>query len=292
MVIIKKDLCMDCLTLYQNGVERLLAHHIADAEFESALLLATVLDVSRSAVLLNLPAITPLQIEQFQGFIERRCNHEPFAYITGVQEFWSLDFKVTPDVLIPRPETELIIEHVSDLFPADSFTGQVLDCGTGSGILPITLASIFPKAVFTAIDISKQALAVAQENSKHHGVMEQIDFRQADFMCPFDFTTLFDLIVSNPPYVDPACFSGLQDDVVSFEPHLALDGKGDGFDIVEHLLRTLPKYLQSGGHLFMEIGFDQQQRAEDVLRSLSFYGQYKVHQDYAGLPRLIHAVRL
>ena len=282
---------MECFTLYQQGVALLSKCGIVDAELESSLLLAVILDVPRSTILLDLKTCSPSEVERFESFISRRCQHEPFAYIVGFQEFWSLDFKVTPDVLIPRPETELIIEHITHLFGPDVFCGRVLDCGTGSGILPITLATIYPQATFMACDISEQALVVARENSERHSVSKRLTFFRADFMQPLHVPHAFDLIVSNPPYVDASTFSTLQDDVVQFEPHLALDGTGDGFVIVEHLLRTLPAHLQAGGHLFMEIGFDQQQRAEDVLRSLPIYGQYKVHVDYAGLPRMIHAVK-
>ncbi len=286
------NFCMDCLSLYQNGVDRLLECGIADAELESSLFLAFILDVPRSSVLLNLPRCTKKHIDFFNAYIDRRCQHEPFAYIVGCQEFWSLEFKVTPDVLIPRPETELIIEHFSSIFTEKNTPLQVLDCGTGSGVLPITLATLYPQATFTALDVSAKALRVARENSKLHQVSERIVFNQVDFRQPLEFDGPFDVIVSNPPYVDPATFAELQDDVVHFEPHLALDGKGDGFVIVDHLLHTLPVHLKDGGHLFMEIGFDQQQRAEELLRSLPFYGQYKVHKDHAGLPRMIHAVKV
>ncbi len=283
---------MDCLSLYQIGVEQLSASGIPDPEFESSLFLSTILNVPRSSILLNLPVFSKDDIDCFHIYIKRRCTHEPFAYIVGFQEFWSLEFKVTPDVLIPRPETELIIEHVVSVLHEKKFSGRVLDCGTGSGILPVTLATIFPKATFTAIDISAKALAVAHENSKLHKVDQRISFKQADFMEPLPLNDHFDVIVSNPPYVDPQTFVSLQDDVIAHEPHLALDGKGDGFVIVKHLLRSLAQYLKPGGHLFMEIGFDQQQRAEDVLRSLLIYGQYKVIKDYAGLPRMIYAVKV
>lgn len=282
---------MDCLTLYKEGVDQLRAYDVPDPELESALFLATILNVSRSSVLLNIPACTTENISCFHGYIKRRCTKEPFAYIVGHQEFWSLDFSVTPDVLIPRPETELIIEHIQTILPPADFSGSILDCGTGSGILPVTLATLYAEATFTAIDISEQALAVAKQNSILHGVDHVISFEHADFMKPLNFNSPFDVIVSNPPYVDSASFENLQDDVVQFEPHLALDGKGDGFIIVEHLLRTLAQYLKKGGHLFMEIGYDQGKRVEDVLRSLSFYGQYKVIKDYAGLPRMVHAVK-
>lgn len=282
---------MDCLSLYQTGVKRLTAYGIPDPEFESSLLLAFILNIPRSSVLLNLPVCSAETSTSFESFINRRCNHEPFAYITGHQEFWSLDFTVNPDVLIPRPETELIIEHVVQSFDKKTFNGSMLDCGTGSGILAVTLATIFTKAFFTAIDISEKALAVARNNSHRHQVTKRISFIQADFMQQLHLSAPFDIIVANPPYVDPATFPELQKDVTCFEPSLALDGRGDGFVIAAHLLRTLGQYLKQGGHLFMEIGFDQQQRVEDVLRSLSFYGQYKMIYDYAGMPRMVHIIK-
>lgn len=282
---------MDCLSLYQSGVDQLKSHSIADPEFESSLLLAFILGISRSSVLLNLGVCSADDAERFDSYIKRRCSHEPFAYITGHQEFWSLDFVVTPDVLIPRPETELIIEHVGTCFPDRNFHGHILDCGTGSGILPVTLATLYTKAVLTALDVSEKALAVAVQNSKLHHVEDRITFLQADFMQSLPLNEEFDIIVSNPPYVDAEIFATLENDVVGYEPHLALDGGQDGFDMVDHLLRSLGQHLTSGGHLFMEIGYDQQQRVEDVLRSLPFYGQYNVVKDYAGLVRMVHAVK-
>ncbi len=283
---------MDCLALYQSGVDQLQSCSIPDAELEASLFLAFILGVPRSSILLNQQECSADDISRFKAYISRRCQQEPFAYIIGLQEFWSLDFKVTPDVLIPRPETELIIEQVQAFFPDTGFNGHVLDCGTGSGVLPITLATLYPQARFTAIDVSSAALAVAAENSRLHQVSERISFVEADFMAPLEFKQLFDIIVSNPPYVDVESFSSLQADVVDYEPHLALDGGGEGFAIPKHLLRSLGQYLKPGGHLFMEIGYDQQQRAQDMLRSLSFYGQCKVINDYAGLPRMVHAVKI
>ena len=282
---------MDCLSLYQAGLKHLIESAIPDPELESSLFLAVLLDVPRSSVLLNLLPCSPEIIACFNSCISRRCLHEPFAYIIGSQEFWSLDFIVTPDVLIPRPETELIIEHVLKWRDPNTFNDTVLDCGTGSGILAVTLATIFKKASFTAIDISEKALAIAFENSCKHVVDQRISFLQADFMQQLPLSEPFDIIVANPPYVDATTFPNLQKDVTCFEPHLALDGKGDGFVIIDHLLRTLGRHLKHGGHLFMEIGFDQQQRVEDVLRSLSFYGQYRIINDYAGMPRMVHAVK-
>ena len=283
---------MDCLTLYTEGVAKLTAHGIPDPELDSSLFLAIILGVSRSVILLNTPVCNDEDVQCFNRYIERRCAKEPFAYIVGYQEFWSLDFIVTPDVLIPRPETELIIEQMQTILNPVTFKGSILDCGTGSGILPVTLATIYPNAAFTALDISQEALEIAHKNSIVHQVEHAISFMHADFMHPLEFDSLFDVIVSNPPYVASASFKTLQDDVVQFEPHLALDGKGDGFDIVHHLLHTLGQHLKSGGHLFMEIGYDQKEMAEDVLRSLPFYGQYTVINDYTGLPRMVHAVKV
>lgn len=282
---------MDCLTLYKLALSRLRESGIPDPEFESSLLLAEILDVPRSSVLLNLHPCTVEVVDRFESCITRRCQHEPFAYITGSQEFWSLDFMVTPDVLIPRPETELIIENVLHIFTDQKSGGRILDCGTGSGILPVTLATLYPDMVFTALDISAAALNVAIKNSIHHHCADRISFIQADFMAGLPLCCQYDAIVSNPPYVAAASFPALEEDVVGYEPHIALDGKGDGFVLVEHLLRSLAAYLKPGGHLFMEIGYDQEQRAVDVLRSLENYGQYKVIPDYAGLPRLVHAVK-
>lgn len=191
---------------------------------------------------------------RYDELVERRARREPVAYIRGVQEFWSRDFDVTPAVLIPRPETELIIEELLVSVPKDlpSRPLRLADIGTGSGCLAITAALELPNLEVVATDISAAALAVAQANARHHGVTDRITFFEAPYL--FHTTGLFDLIVSNPPYVTDDEYEDLAPEVREYEPMTALAAGEDGLRDIRQILDLAPERLAPGGTLFMEIG--------------------------------------
>lgn len=205
----------------------------------------------------------------------RRHAGEPIAYITGEREFYSLDFRITPDVLIPRPETELLVELALSHGLAEG--GRAIDLGTGSGAIAVALAHHAPDAEIWAVDRSAQALVVAEENARRHGA--GIRFIESDW---FDGVPpgRFDMIVSNPPYV-PACDMHLDEGDVRAEPRLALIGGDDGLDCLRSIMHQSRERLESGGWLFLEHGYDQAERCRDLLATYG-YSEIRSWKDTAG----------
>ncbi len=278
--------------LYRQGLKVLQQHGVPDADLDCAFLLSHLLDVPKNQLFLCERSLTASQQEIFAQCIQRRSTFEPLAYIVGAQEFWSLPFIVTPAVLIPRPETEILVEEVLAVIPeVAEFQGRILDMGTGSGILPITLALELPQGRFTALDLSWEALQVAKQNCRRHDLTSRICLLQSSWYSSLAKNTLFDIIVCNPPYVDPTTFNALQDDVVEYEPHLALDGGEQGRAVITSFCPDVSSYLVPGGWFFMEIGYDQQEYVTSLLAADPLFTQILVRNDYAGLPRIISARR-
>ncbi|MDR3641360.1 MAG: peptide chain release factor N(5)-glutamine methyltransferase [Humidesulfovibrio sp.] len=233
----------------------------------------------------------PGSMDTFYALVARRAAGEPAAYILGEREFFGLDFRVTPDVLIPRPETEGIVEEAQRLFLAD--TPLVFaDFGTGSGALAVTLAHEFPAARGLAVDISEQALAVASGNARANGVAERLDFVRADFTTLELPAASLDLLVSNPPYVTESEYAMLSPEVRDFEPALALVSPEEGLAHIRGLLPVAVRALRPGGVLLCELGCGQGPAAL-ALTSESGPGLCNVTilKDYAGLDRILKAFR-
>ena len=202
--------------------------------------------------------------DTFQSYIKRRATHEPVAYIVGRREFWSLDFEVSPAVLIPRPDSETLVETALGELKARP-PGKILDLGTGSGCLLIALLTEWPQSFGCGVDLSVGALDIARRNAVRLGVSSRIEFRQADFAEAID--QKFDLIISNPPYIPDGIVSTLDPDVQNFEPHLALKGGADGLMSLHKIARTLPLMLAAGSPAIVEIGFDQAAAASQILQN-------------------------
>lgn len=279
--------------LYEQGVAFLKAAGIDDPQLESAFLLCDILGVSRPQLFISNNLVSGQDEELFLTYLQRRAKREPFAYIVGHQEFWGLDFAVSPAVLIPRPETELLVEQLlATVSDKQLFAGTILDLGTGSGILPVSLSHELPQANFVAVDFSPAALEVARHNIHHHSCGQRVSLVAADFLTAFQASAQFDFIVSNPPYVKKATFADLQPEVVNHEPHLALDGGGDqGLSAITSFAPAVADFLRPGGWFFMEIGFDQKQEVLDLFGSFSSFDHLTVLDDYAGLPRILKARR-
>lgn len=292
---------MQIKTLFKNGVSRLRQAGIPEPELEASLLLAHVLKTDRTAVLLaGEQAPTEHQITAFEKNVSRRLAREPMAYITGEKEFWSLPFKVSKDVLIPRPETELLVEKALQALngaKGSERETRILDLGTGSGIIAIVMALEVNRALVTAVDCSYKALKVALHNAKSHKVAERIQFINCDWFAGLSANTEYDLVVANPPYVArevlerPAGRSAgsLQPEVVAFEPRLALDGGHQGLDEIRRIAPGLTKALKPGGWFFMEIGADQGQMVSAIFQGIAAYDAIAVYNDYAGLARIFQA---
>jgi release factor glutamine methyltransferase len=219
---------------------------------------------------------------RFDNLIARRASREPYAYIVGRQEFWGLQMLVTPDVLIPRPETELVVEAALEIVPAGS-PATIADIGTGSGCLAIAVALERPAATIVATDISKAAVAVARQNAARHGVSNRVDVRRADLLEGVD--AAFDLIVSNPPYVPDAEHGDIQPEV-RFEPAAALYAGEDGLDAIRRLIADAPARLKPGGSLIFEFGFGQADAVVQLISRTARLTMVAVRDDLQDIPRV------
>ncbi len=215
----------------------------------------------------------------YDAAIERRTQREPVAYITGVQEFWSRDFAVSPAVLIPRPETELIIEEAMSM----AFV-TVADIGTGSGCLAVTIAAEFPRARIVATDISAPALAVARANAQRHDVAGRIEFKETRYLD--GIAGPFDLIVSNPPYVTDREYETLAPEVREAEPRSALTAGADGLDDIRQVLQCAATMLAPGGRLLLEMGHQQAEAVTDLVGSDRQLQLIAIRSDLQRIPRM------
>jgi release factor glutamine methyltransferase len=233
---------------------------------------------------------------RFRELVKERAAGKPVAYLVGQREFFSLPFEVTPDVLIPRPETELLVVRALDLAKQLPLTErqdgiQVADVGTGSGILAVTLAKRLPTSQITAIDLSPAAIAVAQRNAARHGVADRIEWIEGDLFANVPTERQFDLILSNPPYIASAEMAQLADDVRRYEPALALDGGEQGTAVIERLISQAAQRLRPGGWLLMEISPTIVQRVEQLLDAAPNIERRPTQKDLAGLARVVQAQR-
>ena len=227
--------------------------------------------------------LQPEHLTAFKALLEQRQKGMPVAYITGNREFWSRDFQVTPDVLIPRPDTELLIELSLNLIPANE-PAKIIDLGTGSGIIAITLAAERPHAQISATDFSLAALRIAQLNAdKHH--INNIQFYQSDWFADIP-DTKFNLIISNPPYIAEDD-SHLQQGDVRFEPQTALCAAEQGLRDIKIIADAARNYLEPCGHLLIEHGYDQQQQVQALFKDLH-YDKVQTYTDLSGQPRVTY----
>jgi len=274
-----------------EGARRLQSSGIEQERRTARLLLGHAMSVDRTHLLTRSKEdIDEATYRQYIELIQRRANGEPLQYITGHQEFYGLDFLVTPDVLIPRSETEFLVERVialaAELTPDSPL---IIDAGTGSGCIAVTLATRLPGARIIATDTSGPALDVARKNAAIHGVEDRIEFVEGDLLAPIARARLefaVDIIASNPPYVDEEQTAKLQREVSEWEPRTALFGGADGLDFYRRLLADAPRFLKPGGHLVVEIGYGQL----DGIRSLTLGSALElvdVIDDLQGLPRTV-----
>ncbi|MBS1211974.1 MAG: release factor glutamine methyltransferase [Proteobacteria bacterium] len=222
-----------------------------------------------------------VEAAEFRALVQKRCDGIPIAYLTGMREFWSREFAVTPDVLIPRPETELLVELALERIPVDRPV-SIADLGTGSGALAVTLALERPLAQVTALDLSPAAIAVAKHNAESLGA-SNVRFVVSDWFSALGKEERFDLIVSNPPYIahgDPHLSEG----DVRFEPESALSSGPDGLDDIRRITRDAPGYLNERGWLLFEHGFDQADAARAILHNANFI-DIASHRDWQGHDR-------
>ena len=279
---------------HQKGIE--------SSRLDSELLLAHSLKLNRVQLYMQFDRpLSEAELQDFKALIKRRSEREPLAYIIRKKEFYSLEFEVTPDVLIPRPETELLVEKaIRNFFPsphpmasppwrASPSRGEgeknILDIGTGSGCIAISLAKHLPESKITAIDISEEALQVARKNAQKHGVEKQIQFLKMDICSPDTFQEKFDLIVSNPPYIKSSEIVKLAPEL-QFEPKSALDGGKEGLDFYQILAPWTFQHLKEDGVALFEMGFDQAESLEKLATNTGFQ-KISILKDYADHPRVL-----
>jgi release factor glutamine methyltransferase len=257
---------------------------IDSAQIDAEVLLRNVLGIEKAQLYsaLDEPLSAGHRL-RFQEMLGRRIRREPVAYITGRKEFWSLDFVVTPKALIPRPETELLVEVAPN----------ILDLGTGSGIIAVCLAKERLEAKLLAVDIASPALEVARINSRRHGVSGRIDLIQGDLFAALGAgKRLFDLIVSNPPYIRSGELSLLAPEISRWEPMTALDGGRDGIEYYRRIIGEAIEHLAPGSSIVLEIGADMAPVVTELFVCAGGYGPASVYQDYAGKERVIAAIKV
>lgn len=286
---------MRLLELLNFGQTELQHAGVAEHELDARLLLEYCTGKNRTEVFLDGGVeVSQAIIEGYLHLLDRRKNREPLAYILGEREFWSLPFLVNSDVLIPRPETEFLLERVLALTDRENLQkGGILDLCCGSGIIATVLAIETGKTII-ASDISYQALQMTKRNARRHTVDSLVLPVQGNLFAPFSEVGIFSLIVTNPPYVSSYdVANSLEPEVARFEPHLALDGGAGGLELIRQICDALPTVLCPGGECFIEIGADQgalikRLFSQDIVGKTRFQ-QVEILVDYAGRDRVVHA---
>jgi release factor glutamine methyltransferase len=248
---------------------------------DAQVILAHVLGCDQAALLTHPERfLSPAESDQLESFLTRRAAGEPVQYITGSQEFFGLLFDVTPDVLIPRPETEHLVEAALEHVGREA-AARIVDVGTGSGAIAVALAHARPQSCVTAVDLSPAALEVARRNAQRHGVLERVTLLQSNLLAALDGAD-FDVVVSNPPYIAEG--EVLEPQVSDYEPHSALYSGPTGLEVYERLIPQAHKVLRPQGWLLLEIGFGQQSAVEALLRG---WRSVSVIHDLQGIPRVL-----
>jgi release factor glutamine methyltransferase len=278
---------------------------VAEPRASAELLLAHTLGVSRLDLYLRYDQpLNPEELARFKALVVRRREGEPIAYLTGHREFWSLDFQVTPAVLIPRPETETLVaatlEAAKDLAVIltknekrktknESLWG--LEIGVGSGAVVIALAKELPGMSWVGLDLSGGALAVARDNARRHGVLHRVHFLQADLLAAFKPEAHFALLVANLPYVPRPVWEALPREIKEFEPKEALLGGEDGLDLIRPLIRQAQRLVPGGGWVLLEVGDQQAPEVAALLEETGAYDRLETIKDFSGIERVVRSRR-
>jgi len=256
---------------------------VPEARREAGSLLSFVIGKNRTFLISHAEDdVDDSRLAQFRNAVERRAAGEPLQYITGVQDFFGREFRVTPDVLIPRPETELLVEAALEV---NKTATLICDIGTGSGCIAATLLCELNDARAVAVDKSPAALEVAKFNAKNLSVLDRVEFVISDCFDSLE-PREFDLLVSNPPYVAADVLAGLQREVRDHEPVVALSPGPDGLSIIRRLVHDAPAFLKPNGHLIMEIGFDQGEAVQQLIDA-NVWELREIRPDLQGIPRIV-----
>jgi len=258
---------------------------------DAEILLAFCLETDRTGLFRDMDRpVAPQELQSFNGFVERRLRGEPVAYIVGRKEFWSLDLKVSPAVLVPRPETEILVQVVLEKARRPGTVAPcILEIGTGSGAISIALARELVSARIISTDLSLEALGIARENAASQGVADRIFFLACNLLEPFRGS--FDMIASNPPYLSESEYEGLPGEIRDYEPKGALLAGPEGTEFHRAVIHNAGAHLKDGGWLFLEIGFDQKDAVHALLVQSGHYDSVGFTGDYAGIDRVASARR-
>lgn len=260
---------------------------IAEPQLEARSLLGFAIGADRTYLLTNPHTeVSSDKESRFREILALRCARVPFQHITGVQEFYGLDFRVTSDVLIPRPETEILVEAACD-FLKEKETPTFAEVGVGSGCISVSILHNVPTATAIGLEISEAAIEIASENAMRHGVLSRLELRQSDVFSALTVER-FDLIVSNPPYIPAEDFDGLQPEVRDFDPRNALTDEGDGLSVIRKIVEHSQRFLNANGALLMEIGFGQSDAVRAMFHS-DAWSSVDVLDDLQSIPRTVFA---
>ncbi len=280
---------MNYQEILEIGSRNLKINNIKNFNLESELILSKVLNKSREQILINFRNfVNKNHINKFNKYLIRRIKKEPMAYILGFKYFWKYKFLVNNSVLIPRPDTEVVIEESLKLLKINK-SKKILDIGTGSGCIVISLLNERPKCKATALDLSRKAIKIAKTNAKLHHLENKIEFINMDI--DKYSSNKYDLILSNPPYVKDINLNRLDDDIKFHEPKLALSGGLDGFSEIKKVIKKSRKLLKNNGTLIIEIGNEQKRKSIILLKENGFYIN-KVRKDYSGKDRCIVSTKI
>jgi len=280
---------MNIEDILNEGIGILQKSKIPNPQLDSEILLSCSIKRDKKHIILNPKEIVNLEkLGKFKGLIERRKKGEPIAYLINKKEFWKDEFFVNKDVLIPRPDTELIIEQVLKIYSKD-VSLQALDIGTGSGCILLSILKERPNFYGTGIDISKKSINVSKFNTKQLNLMNRVKF----FHSSVDNFKIgkYDLIVSNPPYINSLNLKYLEKDVVNFEPKLALSGGLDGFSQIRKVINKASTLIKKNGKFILEIGFNQKNKVKKILKEEGFYLN-KAIKDYGNNDRCIISTKI
>jgi release factor glutamine methyltransferase len=281
-----------CLEILNQAVERFRSAGVERPRTNAELLLGAALNVRKIDLYLDGDRIlTPEQIEKFNLFLQERLSGKPFQYIIGSTEFFGLEFKVNESVLIPRPETETLVETVIENLK-DLTRPKIVDLGTGSGAIAIVLAKNLKDCSIFATDISAEALRVAKENAERHGVGNQIEFLRGDLFEPLvnrELQSSVDCVVSNPPYVSPEEFDNLPKEIKDHEPIVALKTDEKGILFHRRIVENSLDFLKEGGILALEVGLGQATKVAELILNQKGFEDTEIRKDLGGIERIILA---
>ena len=280
---------MNIENILTKGISILEKNNISNPQLDSEILLSSSIKRDKKHIILNpKETLNSEQLEKFKGLIERRKKGEPIAHLINKKEFWKDEFFVNKDVLIPRPDTELIIEQVLKLYAKD-LQLQVLDIGTGSGCILLSILKERPNFYGTGIDICKKSINVSKFNAKQLNLINRVKF----FHSSVDNFKIgkYDIIVSNPPYIELFNLKYLEKDVVNFEPKLALSGGLDGFSKIRKVVSKASTLIKKNGRFILEIGFNQKNKVKKILKEKGFYVN-KAIKDYGNNDRCIISTKI